>query len=164
MAFEVGDKVKYQYGGDSYPYSLEGEVVAVTSRSIKVRLPGRKWGIIAFTMEGIQWGYATDTYWPPCIKKIEKELGTTEGSNDMKSEKRIMRKDMDKVSRAVLDHMKVACDYCTNPKMVKVTVHNHYWVLCYDCALEHAKRFELDINEIHKIAKKNGITLTGEGA
>lgn len=78
--------------------------------------------------------------------------------------KRIMRKDMDKVERLTLDHMAVSCDYCTNLKMVKVTVHNHYWILCYDCALEHAERFKLDVDEIHRIAKDNGIKLTEGGS
>lgn len=77
MVFEVGDKVKYQYGGHNYPFSMEGEVMDITTRSVKVKLPGRGWGIISFTMEGIQWGQATDTYWPNCIKKIETGLGTT---------------------------------------------------------------------------------------
>lgn len=70
---------------------------------------------------------------------------------------RIMRKDMDKVERKILDHSENACDYCTNPRMVKVTVHNKYWFLCYDCALEHADRFNLDVEKIHQIAKENDI-------
>ena len=74
--------------------------------------------------------------------------------------KRIMRKDTDKIERAVLDRSGIACDYCTNPRMVKVTIHNHYWFLCYDCALEHADRFNLDIKEIHRIAKENDIFLS----
>jgi len=73
-----------------------------------------------------------------------------------------MRKDMDKAERAILDHSGIACDYCTNPRMVKVTIHNHYWFLCYDCALEHANRFGLNVEEIHKIARENNISLSEE--
>ena len=73
-----------------------------------------------------------------------------------KNNKRIMRK------RAILDHSHIACDYCTNPRMVKVTIHNKYWFLCYDCALEHADRFDLNVAEIHRIARENGITISDE--
>ena len=74
--------------------------------------------------------------------------------------KRIMRKNMDKIQRAILDNSGATCDYCTNPRMVKVTILGKYWFLCYDCALEHADRFDLDIEKIHKIAKENNITLS----
>ena len=76
------------------------------------------------------------------------------------SNKRVMRKDMNKVERAILDHSGNACDYCTNPKMVKVAIHNKHWLLCYDCALEHADRFDLNAEEIHKIARENNISLS----
>ena len=73
-----------------------------------------------------------------------------------------MRKDMDKVERAILDHSEFVCDYCTNPRMIKVTICRKYWFLCYDCALEHADRFDLNVAEIHRIARENNISLSGQ--
>jgi len=72
---------------------------------------------------------------------------------------RQMRKDMTQIEKAVHLHLEGICDYCTNPEMVKVTIHNHYWKLCYDCAIEHAERLMLDVGEVHKLAKKHGIKL-----
>lgn len=75
-------------------------------------------------------------------------------------DKRIMRRSMDKVERAILDHSGITCDYCTNPRMIKVTILGKYWFLCYDCALEHADRFDLNLEKIHQIARENGVVLS----
>ena len=46
------------------------------------------------------------------------------------------------------------CDYCQKPSVVKVTVWNHYWMLCRDCAVKNAKRFNINIGELDAMLKQ----------
>ncbi len=44
------------------------------------------------------------------------------------------------------------CDYCNELSVCKITIHNHYWELCLDCAKKNKDRLmikqkDLDILE-----------------
>ena len=52
------------------------------------------------------------------------------------------------------------CDYCDNKSVCKVTIHNHYWNLCLDCAKKNKNRLMIkdkNLNKLERELKENNL-------
>lgn len=49
------------------------------------------------------------------------------------------------------------CDYCKQLAVCKVTIHNHYWILCLDCAKKNKDRFMITDKDLERIEKDDDI-------
>ena len=38
----------------------------------------------------------------------------------------------------------MVCDYCKQMSIIKVTIHNKFWKLCFDCAMKNRERLDID--------------------
>ena len=54
-----------------------------------------------------------------------------------------------------VNDLPLKCDYCSNFHICRITIHNKYWYLCYNCLVKNKERFLVTKKQIEELKEHN---------